>query len=162
MQEPKNLKFWASSRILIASFLIIILLGTVLLSLPQAVHGPRLSLADALFTATSATCVTGLIVVDTGAKFTHFGQLVILIMIQLGGLGIMTFSTFFVFLLMGKFTLSERTVLQDTMTQSPIKNIAGLLKTIFSFTVLIEIIGGLLLASIFLSKMRGVSISGWI
>ncbi|NOZ61398.1 MAG: hypothetical protein GXO74_06925 [Calditrichaeota bacterium] len=153
MQEPKNLKFWASSRILIASFLIIILIGTALLSLPQAVHGQRLSLADALFTATSATCVTGLIVVDTGAKFTHFGQLVILIMIQLGGLGIMTFSTFFVFLLVGKFTFSERTIIQETMTQSPFKNIASLLKTIFFFTAFIEIVGGILLAFRFLPTM---------
>ncbi len=153
MQEPRELKFWESSRILIASFLIIILIGTAVLSLPQAVHGEKLSFVDALFTATSATCVTGLIVVDTGQKFTHLGQIAILIMIQLGGLGIMTFSTFFIFLLIGKFTLSERTIIQDTIAQSPIKNIASLLKTIFFFTAIIEIVGGTLLAFIFSQDM---------
>ena len=113
--------------------------------LPQAVHGDPLSFIDALFTSTSATCVTGLTVVDTGARFTLLGQIVILILIQLGGLGIMTFSTFFIFLIMGKFSLSDRDVIQETLTQSPIKNIAGLLKTIFFFTIVIEVAGSLLL-----------------
>lgn len=153
MEEPKELKFWGTSRIVIISFLGIIMLGTILLMLPQSVNGERLSFIDSLFTATSATCVTGLIVVDTGAKFTHFGQLVILMLIQLGGLGIMTFSTFFVFLVLGKFSLSDREVIQETLTQSPIKNIAGLLKTIFSFTIFIEICGAVLLTFIFSERM---------
>lgn len=121
--------------------------------LPYAVHGESLSFIDALFTSTSATCVTGLIVVDTGSKFTFLGQIIILILIQLGGLGIMTFSTFFVFLIMGKFSLSDRDIIQETLTQSPIRNIAGLLKTIFVFTIIIEIIGGLFLAFNFLHDM---------
>ena len=133
MNEIRQAKFWGSSRLLIFSFLLIILVGTLLLMLPQAVYGDPLSLIDALFTSTSATCVTGLIVVDTGSRFTLFGQIIILILIQLGGLGIMTFSTFFIFLIMGKFSLSDRDVIQETLTQTPIKNIGGLLRTIFFF-----------------------------
>jgi len=149
MDQLRKAKFWESSRILIVSFLLIIMIGTVLLMLPQAVHGKSLTFVDALFTSTSATCVTGLIVVDTGTKFTLLGQLVILTLIQLGGLGIMTFSTFFIFLIMGRFSLSEREIIQETLTQSPIKNITGLLKTIFFFTVIIEFVGGLLLSLCF-------------
>ena len=148
-KEIKEAKTWASSRILVFSFLTIILVGTVLLMLPQAVNGNRLSFIDSLFTATSATCVTGLTVVDTGTKFTHFGQMIILILIQLGGLGIMTFSTFFVFLVFGKFSISDRDIIQNTITQSPIKNIAGLLKSIFLFTILIELAGAVLLTLFF-------------
>jgi trk system potassium uptake protein TrkH len=153
MNQIKKAKFWGSSRILIFSFLSIILAGTVLLMLPHAVHGDSLSFIDALFTSTSATCVTGLIVVDTGSRFTLFGQIIILLLIQLGGLGIMTFSTFFIFLIIGKFSLSDRDVIQETLTQSPIKNITGLLKTIFIFTISIEVIGGLLLTLCFLDQM---------
>jgi len=149
MNQIKKAKFWESSRILIFSFLLIITIGTLLLMLPPSVHGDPLSFIDALFTSTSATCVTGLIVVDTGSKFTLLGQIIILILIQVGGLGIMTFSTFLIFLIMGKFSLSDRDVIQETLTQSPIKNIAGLLKTIFIFTIVIEVIGGLLLTICF-------------
>lgn len=149
MNEIKKGKFWGSSRILIFSFLLIILVGTLLLMLPKAVHGDSLSFIDALFTSTSATCVTGLIVVDTGSKFTTLGQIIILMLIQLGGLGIMTFSTFLTFLFIGKISISERDVIQETLTQSPIKNIAGLLKTIFLFTIIIELSGALLLTFCF-------------
>lgn len=121
--------------------------------LPQMVHGDSLAFIDAFFTATSATCVTGLIVVDTGSKFTVLGQIVILILIQTGGLGIMTFSTFFTFLVLGRLSIADRDILQDTLTQSPFKNIAGLLKTIFVFTMIIELIGALLLSFCFLKQM---------
>ena len=153
MKESKNSNFWKSSRILIFSFISIILLGSILLALPQSVVGERLSIIDSVFTATSATCVTGLIVVDTSTKFTEFGQLIILILIQLGGLGIMTFSTFFIFLVIGKFSISERDVIQETLTQSPVKNIAGLLKTIFLFTIIIEAIGAAALSIRFVQQM---------
>lgn len=93
-------------RTLIASFVITILLGTYLLSLPYSAKAKSASFIDALFTATSAVCVTGLIVVDTGQFYSRFGQMVILILIQLGGLGIMTFSVFF-YLLLGR-SISEQ------------------------------------------------------
>ncbi|MBD3223154.1 MAG: Trk family potassium uptake protein [Caldithrix sp.] len=129
-------------RSLSAGFALVIVLGTFLLSLPQASDGiNRISIIDALFTATSATCVTGLIVVDTGTAFSTFGQIIILILIQLGGLGIMTFSTFFVFLVSGKLSLSDREILIDTMSQNPTAELTGLLKIVFMFTLAIEAIG---------------------
>ncbi|MCU0643923.1 MAG: TrkH family potassium uptake protein [bacterium] len=149
MDKLRKSKFWGSSRLLIFSFLMIILIGAGLLMLPQMTNGDSLTFIDALFTATSATCVTGLVVVDTGSKFTQLGQIVILILIQVGGLGIMTFSTFFIYLVIGRFSISDRDVLQDTLTQSPIKNIADLLRTIFLFVLSIELIGACLLAHCF-------------
>jgi len=144
-----KIKFLDSSRIVIFSFLIIILIGTLLLMLPGSAQRQSLAFIDALFTATSATCVTGLTVVDTRTSYSLFGRIVILMLIQAGGLGIMTFSTFFVFLMMGKFSISGRDVIQETMTQQPFRNIAGLLKTIFITTILIELAGTLLLTVCF-------------
>ena len=83
-------------QILILSFLGAIICGTILLSLPGATNAPeKISLVDSLFTATSATCVTGLTVQDTGTYFSGFGKIVIFMLFQAGGLGIMTFSTLF-------------------------------------------------------------------
>ena len=96
-----TLRFLTPERTLILSFITIILLGTWLLSLPHAARTKPAPFIDALFTATSAVCVTGLIVVDTGSFYSQFGQMVILSLIQVGGLGIMTFSVFF-YLLLGR------------------------------------------------------------
>ncbi len=145
-------KFFDSSRIVIFSFLIIILIGTLLLMLPVSAQRQPVAFIDALFTATSATCVTGLTVVDTGTTYSLFGELVILLLIQAGGLGIMTFSTFFVFLMMGKFSFSGREVIQDTITQTPIRNLADMLKTIFLSTILIELVGAVILAICFCTR----------
>jgi trk system potassium uptake protein TrkH len=79
--------------ILAVALLLTILSGTVLLRLPIAQAGPTISWLDAFFTATSATCVTGLVVVDTATQFTVFGQVLLLILMQLGGLGVMTIGT---------------------------------------------------------------------
>ncbi|RMI01052.1 MAG: hypothetical protein D6681_11010 [Calditrichaeota bacterium] len=130
---------------MMTSFAGIILLGTLLLMLPLSTTGPRLSFVDALFTATSATCVTGLIVVDTATAFTPFGQTVILILIQLGGLGIMTFSTFFLYLLGYRLSLGTREVLQETFTHRPTRHFWPLMKTVFLATISVEGIGALLL-----------------
>lgn len=132
---------YRSARLLILSFAFIIVLGTFLLCLPQATHSRSISFVDALFTATSATCVTGLIVVNTGAYFTVFGQWVILFMIQLGGLGIMTFSTFFAVTLGRKLSFGERFIFKETMGEYGLLDILRVLRHIFIFTVLIEAIG---------------------
>lgn len=146
-------QFLTAPRALAISFAGLIAVGTILLLFPQATHGESLSLVDALFTATSATCVTGLIVVDTGTKFTLFGQLVILVLLQLGGLGIMTFSTFFLYLLGSRLTLGTRDILQESYSQMPIDNFRGLLKTIFLATISIEMVGAFILTVRFLSDM---------
>jgi trk system potassium uptake protein TrkH len=145
--------FFTPPRLLVFSFGIIIMTGTLLLQLPQATLGKELSFLDALFTATSATCVTGLIVVDTGTTFTHFGQVVILLMIQLGGLGLMTFSTFFISILGKRLTLHNRSIVQDSFSHKPIRNIKDLLLVILISTFVIEFAGVILLTARFVETM---------
>lgn len=134
-------------KILVLGFALIILAGALLLTIPMAtVNGKGLPFLDALFTATSATCVTGLVVVDTGTTFTLFGQLVILALIQVGGLGFMTFATLFAFLLGKRISLKERLLLQEALNQLTIEGIVRLVKRIFIFTIVIEGVGGVLLS----------------
>nr|WP_206529461.1 TrkH family potassium uptake protein [Brevibacillus sp. SYP-B805] len=134
-------------KILVLGFALIILIGAALLHLPVAtVDGQGLPWLDAMFTATSATCVTGLVVVDTGTTFTLFGQLVILSLIQVGGLGFMTFATLFALIVRKRISLSERLLLQESLNQLSIEGIVRLAKMILIFTAIIELTGGLLLA----------------
>ncbi len=133
------------ARIIILSFLGVIFVGWILLSLPLASTGSPLSLTDSLFTATSATCVTGLIVVDTGTRFTTFGQVVILALIQLGGLGIMTFSTLFLIMMGRGLSMKHRLIMQESLSQFPLKDMLRLVKYVISFTLAVEIVGALLL-----------------
>ena len=142
--RPK-LQLRSPSTLLALGFASTILVGTFLLMLPVMCSEERIGFVDALFTATSAVCVTGLVVVDTGTYFTHAGQLLILALIQIGGLGIFTFSTFFMILLMGKPSLRGHLVIQETMTQFPYRNLLGLLRNILLFTFGAEAVGALFL-----------------
>lgn len=133
-------------QIIILSFLAIVILGTILLSLPQATKtGTRASLMDAFFTATSATCVTGLTVVDTGTYFSHFGQMVIISLIQIGGLGLMSFSTFFAVLLGRKLTIRQNVVVQSALDSQSIEGLKQLVSAILILTFSIEMAGAGLL-----------------
>ncbi|UED73530.1 TrkH family potassium uptake protein [Brevibacillus sp. DP1.3A] len=134
-------------KTLVLGFALIIFLGALLLTLPvSTVDGLGLYWLDALFTATSATCVTGLVVVDTGTTFTTFGQLVILSLIQIGGLGFMTFATFFALIMRKKISLRERLILQESLNQISIEGVVRLAKMILIFTAVTEFIGGVLLS----------------
>jgi len=136
-----------ASRLIILSFLGTILAGTILLTMPFASRSPGcMNVVDALFTSASATCVTGLIVVDTGSFFTPFGQGVILVLIQLGGLGIMTMSTFFLIMLGRRLTLKERIMMQDTLGEKKIQGVKGLILMIVGMTVFLEALGAALLS----------------
>lgn len=147
-------KFLDPPKILVLGFLTISLLGTFLLSLPYAtVDGKGLSFLNALFMSTSAACVNGLVVVDTGTTFTLFGQLVILSLIQLGGIGFMIFATFFALLLGKKISLKERLLLRESLNNTSIAGVVKLTKRILLFTLLIEIIGAFLLACRFANEM---------
>jgi trk system potassium uptake protein len=143
-----NRKFYLDPpKILVLGFSFIILIGAFLLTLPAAtVDGKGLPWLDALFTATSATCVTGLVVVDTGTTFTLFGQLVILGLIQIGGLGFMTFATLFALILGKRISLKERLLIKESLNNLSIDGVVRLVKRILIFTVVIELIGGILLA----------------
>lgn len=133
------------AQILVASFVSVIIAGTLLLKLPGMVVGEPLTLMDALFTATSAVCVTGLIVVDTATKFTFPGQMVILVLLQTGGLGIMTFSVLFTMMAGKSISFRERVMLQDSFAHSPVKDIKSLLLSIVKLTFLIELAGAIIL-----------------
>ena len=115
-------------QILALGFIIVILVGAILLTLPiSSVSGESTDFLDALFTSTSAVCVTGLVVVDTGSYWSMFGQTVIMILIEIGGLGFMSFTTLIAILLGKKITLRERLILQDAMNTF---NIQGLVKMV--------------------------------
>ncbi|MGQ9678346.1 MAG: TrkH family potassium uptake protein [bacterium] len=131
---------------LVLSFAIIIALGTLFLTFPAATtDGRGMPFLDALFTATSATCVTGLIVRDTGSYFTTFGQVIILLLIQLGGLGIMTFSTSVAIVLGHRLAPAERRLVAE-MVETPREiDIARMIRYIFLFTILAESLGCLVL-----------------
>lgn len=129
------------NRMIVVSFLIIIIIGTILLMLPWAKKTESLCLVDALFTSVSAVCVTGLTVVDIGSDFTLFGQMVVMILIQIGGLGIMTFSTFFLYLLHRRVSIRNRDVIDSTIVNEPVPNIAAFLYRIIIIVFIIEGIG---------------------
>ncbi|RKY36592.1 MAG: potassium transporter Trk [Candidatus Omnitrophota bacterium] len=142
------------AQLLVVSFITTILIGAFLLTLPIAAkNGQSLNFIDALFTATSATCVTGLIVKDTGTFFAPFGQLVILSLIQAGALGIMTFSIT-LFLAVGqKMSYKEAITMQEVLDQESIMDILGLIKFIAKMTILIEFIGALFLYAGFMNYL---------
>ncbi|WP_071460514.1 TrkH family potassium uptake protein [Bacillus massilinigeriensis] len=134
-------------KVLVLGFSTVILLGTILLMLPVAtVDGQGLGFTNSLFTATSAACVTGLVVVDTGSTFTTFGEIVILSLIQVGGLGFMSFATLAAFVLGKKISLKERLILQESLNHLTVEGIVRLVRRILIFTAVIEFIGGILLS----------------
>ncbi|MEK5239522.1 TrkH family potassium uptake protein [Paenibacillus sp. FSL L8-0470] len=126
-------------QILVLGFAAVILIGTLLLMLPiSSASGHSLRFIDALFTATSATCVTGLVVVDTGTYFSVFGQITILVLIQIGGLGFMTMATLFALLLKRKISLRDRLILQEAMNQSSMEGIVRLIRKVLLYSLAIE------------------------
>lgn len=131
--------------LLASSFLVLILVGAGLLALPAAQAGERVSALDALFTATSAVCVTGLTVVDTGARFSPSGQFVILLLIQLGGLGLMTYAVFVGVVLGRRIAFTDRMLIQDSLHHSPAPGVRRLVRHILAFTLLFEGVGASLL-----------------
>ncbi len=126
--------------IFVLSFLVIIFLGTGLLLLPNATVGD-ISFIDALFTSTSAVCVTGLIVLDTAQDFTFLGQTFILILLQIGGLGIMTFTSFFGFFFKGNTSFQSQMFFKDFVNESQVGAIFKTLIRIVIFTLSLELLG---------------------
>jgi trk system potassium uptake protein len=126
----------------VASFLTIILLGALALMFPNAtVHG--ISFIDALFTSGSAVCVTGLTVVDTGTYFTTTGQIIILILIQLGGLGIMTFTSYFSYFFTGESSYENQLLIQEMTSSDRFSDVFGTLKRVLLLTFIVELVGGI-------------------
>lgn len=129
------------TQTLIASFLVLIFAGAGLLTLPKSATGENIGFVDALFTATSATCVTGLIVKDTGRDFSLMGQIIILSLIQLGGLGIVVFGAVFALLLGQALSLRESVAMQDLLSAQTLSKIGNMIAFIFMGTIFIEALG---------------------
>ncbi|MBP2641456.1 MAG: potassium uptake protein, TrkH family [Firmicutes bacterium] len=134
-------------QILALGFAGLIFTGAILLSLPIAsTSGQGTNFIDALFTSTSAVCVTGLVVVDTGTHFSLFGQSVIIVLIQAGGLGFMTMATLIALVIGKKIQFRERLIMQEALNQLTVAGIVRLTRYIIKTTLLIEFIGGTILA----------------
>ncbi len=140
--------------VMLLSFMLTIFIGTLLLMLPTAtVSSEETSFIGALFTSTSATCVTGLIVYDTGTHFTFFGQIIILFLIQIGGLGIMTISSAFAIMLGQKMGLKSENLIQNVVGESNKLDMVNLVKNILIITFIFEVLGALLLYFTFSTGM---------
>ena len=144
MSSSQGLSSIHPARLLATLFAAVCLTGAGLLSLPVATHN-GIGFVDALFTATSATCVTGLMTLDPASDFTMFGQVVILGLIQIGGLGIMTFSTFFLVLLGQPVSLRDSSLMLDAFSIGKALSVRGLLKRIMALTFAMEAIGAVAL-----------------
>jgi trk system potassium uptake protein len=141
------------SRTICLGFLGVITVGALLLMMPFSLQsGTWDNFVTALFTSTSAVCVTGLVVVDTGTHYSFWGQLVITILIQVGGLGYMTATTFLLLLLGSRFKLRYRIAVQQSLDAAGLSNVVQLVRSIIATTVLIELTGVFLLMLIFVPE----------
>lgn len=131
------------TRTLIASFVVLILTGTGILMLPRSATAERVGFVDALFTAASATCVTGLVVKDIGNDYTLMGQLTILSLIQLGGLGIVIFGAVFALMLGQALGIRESAAMQDILSDQMLGRISRMIAFIFVTTVVVEALGAI-------------------
>lgn len=144
-------------RIFVLSFAAVILTGGILLWFPFSATKGHLTFVDALFTSTSAVCVTGLVVIDVGKDLTTLGQVITIFLFQIGGLGIITFSTVF-FVLMGRgISFKGREIVQSTFLHTPRRDFIAIAKSVLWFTFVIESIGTL---SLFIRFSQDFSI-GW-
>ncbi|MDP3588226.1 MAG: TrkH family potassium uptake protein [Sulfuricurvum sp.] len=139
-------------KIIFMSFVILIGVGAFMLMLPFA-HNGQLSLVDALFTATSAVCVTGLIVKDTPVDFTSFGHIIILSLIQIGGIGYMTAVTFMALMRRKKLTYRDRLILKESLNYPGMSGIFRFLKIVFASIIIIEVVGAIILSLRFWADM---------
>ena len=152
----------STTHIIMLSFLGVILLGSLLLFLPiSAADGESVPYVDALFTATTATCVTGLVTLPTATAWSLFGQIVILLLIQAGGLGIVTVMAGVMLALHRRMGLTDRLLLQDSFNLNSLSGLSSFLKRVLWGTLAVELTGALLYMTVFIPKFgaRGIWIS---
>jgi len=152
----------STTHIILMSFLIAILIGALLLSLPiSSADGKAKPFLDALFTATTSTCVTGLVVTPTVSSWSAFGQVVILILIQVGGLGVITIMSGLMILLHKKIGIGDRVILQDAFNLNSLSGLVRFVKKVVAGTLIIEGIGALLYMTVFIPEFgaKGIWIS---
>ena len=159
----KNKKISLSTtQIILLSFLIAILLGSLLLALPfSSANGSAVSYIDALFTATTSVCVTGLVTLPTATAWSAFGQAVILLLIQIGGLGVITVMSGFMLMLQKKMSIGDRLLIQDAFNLSTLSGLGKFIKSVLLGTAVIEMGGALLYMLVFVPDFgaKGIWIS---
>ncbi len=152
----------STTHIILLSFLIVILLGAVLLSLPiSSADGKATPFLDALFTATTSTCVTGLVVMPTVSAWSLFGQGVILVLIQIGGLGVITIISAAMIFLQRRMGLGDRLLLQDAFNLNSLSGVVRFVKRVVAGTLVVEGLGALLYMTVFIPEFgaKGIWIS---
>ncbi len=149
-RKEKFLSNMKPTQILALGFAVLILVGAILLTLPISAQEGRISFIDALFTSTSAVCVTGLIVVNTKEAFSTFGHFIIMLLIQFGGLGIMTMATMVVLAIGRKISLKDKLLMQEALNTFSLKGLSRLVILIVKTTLIIEGIAALILTFRFL------------
>ena len=164
-QVKKNIKnekkkSISTTKKIILGFLLVIVVGTILLSLPISNVGGRVDILTALFTATTSVCVTGLVVVDTFAYWTLFGKVVILLLIQIGGMGIIAIICGMMLMLHKKVNLKERLIIQDAYNLNNIQGVIRFVKKIIMGTFVVELIGALLYMIAFIPEF-GIAKGIW-
>ena len=157
----KRIRF-TTTQIILLSFLLVILIGSVLLALPiSSTNGIAVPYIDALFTATTSTCVTGLVTLPTFSTWSVFGQIVILILIQVGGLGVITIMTGLMLLLNRKLGIGDRLLIQDAFNLNTMSGLVKFVKNVLFGTLIIEGIGAVLYMLVFVPEFgaKGIWIS---
>ena len=151
----------SATQIICVSFLLLIAVGTLLLTLPISSKNGRLGVIDAMFTATSATCVTGLVVRDTWTQFSWFGQAIILLLIQIGGLGLVTLTSFFALAARRRMGFRDLRLLGESVSASGLSQATEVLKIVISLAALFEAIGIVLLMFAFVPQfgLEGIWVS---
>lgn len=152
----------STTQIILLSFIAVIIIGSFLLYLPISVkNGQRVSYIDALFTATTSTCVTGLVTVPTYSTWSIFGKIVILILIQIGGLGVVAFMAIIMILINKKFKLKDNQLIQDAFNLNTMSGLKKFIKHVFLGTFIIELFGALLYMIVFIPDfgVKGIWIS---
>ena len=158
----KNKISLSTTQIILLSFIIAILLGSLLLSLPiSSASGVAVPYLDALFTATTSTCVTGLVTLPVVSTWSVFGQVVILLLIQIGGLGIITVMSGVMLLINRKMGIGDRLLIQDAFNLNTMSGLTKFVKNVLFGTLIIEWIGAILYMIVFVPDfgMRGIWIS---
>lgn len=138
--------FLNPAQLLVSSFIVIILIGSILLMLPTATH-QGISFIDALFTSTSAVCITGLVVLDTSSEFTQIGQTILMVLIQIGGLGILTFASYFSYFFKGGASYDNQMALTTVSYTQKISEVYSTIKKVFVITITVEVFCGIMIFS---------------
>ena len=149
--ESKRKNPLTATQILVIGMMVVILIGGILLKLPISnQEGKSIKFIDSLFVSTSAVCVTGLTTVVPNEQFSFFGQIVLMLLIEIGGLGLMSFIALILMLMGKKINLSERMIIKESLNQNNMKGLIKLIQRIFLYTITFQTIGAVLLATRFI------------